>query len=157
MSNAAQDEARFLARAGVALATVVSGAGIVVGVAFTVPAAVLVFASGALLGAVLLGWSSLRTLAGDAELTWEAELEDDMPPGGDVFARKNMLLRALRDLEQEHAIGRLSEDDFVTSREQYRTELRRVLEASDWLLAPHRDAAERLLSEYRQAHKESPT
>ncbi len=154
MTEAAQAETRFLARAGLGLAALATTSGLIVGVTSGVPAAVLVFASSALLGAVLFLWSSLRTLTGDAALTWSAELEDDVPPGADLFAQKNMLLRAIRDLEQEHAIGRLTESDFAMARDQYRAELRQVLETSDKLLAPHRETAERMLEQHRRTQPE---
>ncbi len=115
-----------------------------------VPVGILVLASGTLLCAVLFIWSSLRTLSGDAQLLPSAELEDAAPPEASLFAQKNRLLRAIRDLENEHALGRLTEEDFETSREQYRAELRQVLESSDALLAPHREAAELLVEEYRR-------
>jgi hypothetical protein len=154
-ANTREAETRMLARAGIGLTAIATTSGLVVGIASSVSAAVLVFASGALLGAVLFLWSSLRTLSGDAALPLSAQLDDDGAPGADLFARKNMLLRAIRDLEQEHTIGRLTEEDFATSRDHYRAELRQVLESTDKLLAPHREAAERLAADYQRAHAES--
>ena len=150
MSNeAAQLESRFLSRASIVVVLLAALAGLF-GAAFAgAPVGILALASGALLVAVLFLWSSLRTLSGDAELTAVAELEDMAPPEASLFAQKSMLLRAIRDLENEHSLGRLTEEDFATSRAQYRAELREVLESSDALLAPHRDAAELLVEEYR--------
>lgn len=155
-NEAPQAEAQLLARAGLGLAVIATTSGLVVAVTSSVPAAVLVFASGALLGAVLFLWSSLRTLTGDAALADGAQLEDDGAPGADLFAQKTTLLRAIRDLEQEHAIGRLTEEDFATSRDHYRAELRQVLESTDKLLAPHREEAERLARDYQRANAERP-
>lgn len=149
-NEAAHVESRVLARAGVAVAALAGGAALMGAATSGLAVGILALASGALLGAVLFIWSSLRILSGDAALVWTAELEDDAPPEASLFARKNRLLRAIRDLETEHALGRLTETDFATAREQYRAELRQVLESSDALLTPHRVAAEHLVDDYRR-------
>ena len=72
---------------------------------------VLVLAAGLLLGVIALGWASLRILSGDVALPPELLELDSAARGGDALtSRKNMLLRALKDLENERAIGKIEAD-----------------------------------------------
>jgi hypothetical protein len=142
----AQLDEQRLARAvgyGLPLATVVTATvvGFVVGPAM----AILVFAAGGLLGVIGLLWSSLRILSGDAPLSPELEALDMAAQGVDALAsRKKMLLRAMKDLENEKNIGKLEEDDYEQISATYREELKAVLRRIDASLEPHREKAEAL-------------
>lgn len=126
---------------GLPLATLVIGltAGAIVGPAM----AILVFAAGVLLGVIALFWASLRVLSGDAALPPEIEMLDASGHAVDALAsRKKMLLRAVKDLEVEHSLGKLDDDDRDQIAKMYREELKDVMRRIDASLAPHRPKAE---------------
>lgn len=106
---------------------------------------ILVLSAGLLLGVIALLWSSLRILTGDAILSPEIEDLDMAAQGGDALAiRKKMLLRALKDLENERALGKIESDDFEQIAQTHRAELKAVLKKIEESLAPHRSKAEAL-------------
>jgi len=141
---------RVLARAlvwALPLGTVVVALG--VGVVFDVASAFLVLVTGALLGAILLLWFSLRTLAGDvpADPSLDAGLASAMPRT-ELDERKGRALRSLKDLEQEHAIGKINEQDYKKLLVEYRTQAKAVIREMDDTIAPHRAEAEELVREH---------
>lgn len=105
------------------------------------PAAVLWLGFVALSGAVLLFWEALR--AATADSTEESAADED--PLSPLLERKRNALAALRDLEFEHSLGNLSEEDFTTLRERYRAEAREALEALDAALGGFKEDAQRSL------------
>jgi hypothetical protein len=109
----------------------------------------LVLVAGGLLGVIALLWGSLRVLSGDAPLSPELEALDHAAQGGDALAsRKQMLLRALKDLENEKAVGKIDEEDFVEVAKTYRADLKEVLRRIDESLEPHRAKAEAVAKEH---------
>jgi hypothetical protein len=130
------DEAeRSLGRAvslGLPLLCVV--AAVVVGVVASLGSALLVLASGALLGTIALLWASVRTLSGD---------------GVDELAeQKTRVLRALKDLETEHALGKIDDADYGSIVTRYRDEAKAVMRQMDLEVAPLREEAERVARDY---------
>src|SRR5689334_22844782 len=90
---------------GLPLVTLAAAAamGVLVGPATSI----LVLAAGLLLGVIGLFWASLRVLTGDAPLSPELEALDMAAQGVDALSgRKKMLLRVLKDLDNERAIGK---------------------------------------------------
>jgi hypothetical protein len=146
---ASLDEAR-LGRAfaiGLPIATVLLA--FIVLVVFNLALAILVLAAGALLGTIALLWASLRVLSGDAALPPELEALDATAHGVDALAsRKKMLLRALKDLDNERALGKLDESDHDEIAASYREELKDVLRKIEASLAPYRARAEDLALEH---------
>ena len=158
VSSAGDGPERALARAlvwALPLGTVVVALG--VGVAFDVASAFLVLVTGALLGAILLLWFSLRTLAGDVpadpslEATGTAAL-----PRTELDERKRRALRSLKDLEQEHAIGKIDEEDYKKLLVEYRSQAKAVIREMDDTIAPHRAEAEELVREHLKKHHIEP-
>lgn len=137
---------RVLARAlsrGLPVVTVVAAT--IGGVFGGVSLAILLLAGGTLLGVIALFWASLRVLSGEVELPARFASAASAEPAarGDAFsARKKMLVRALKDLDNEHALGRLEDDDYAQLSQTYRDELKTVLRAMDDALAPYREKAE---------------
>jgi len=127
------------------------GVGFVAGVA----AAFLVFLTGALLGAILLVWHSLRTLAGDAEVDEGLELAtlSRGPANIELFEEKTRALRALKDLEQENALGKIDDADFAKLRDEYRAIAKDTMRALDAEVAPFREKAEALVREHLEKQK----
>ena len=153
------DEAeRFLGRVvaiGLPVVCVVSA--IAVGFVASVGSALLVLASGALLGTIALLWASVRTLSGDAPLP--VDLEVLAAAHRDVDAldeQKRRVLRALKDLEGERALGKIDEPDYETIAMQYREEAKALMRQMDRNAAPALAEAERIANEYLVAQGLGP-
>jgi hypothetical protein len=113
------------------------------------PMAILVLAAGVLLGVIALFWASLRILSGDAALPPELEALDATAHAVDGLAsRKKMLVRALKDLDNERALGKLDDEDHEQLSHTYRGELKDVMSRIDASLAPHRAKAEEAARAY---------
>jgi hypothetical protein len=105
--------------------------------------ATLVLAAGMLLGVIALFWASIRVLSGDAALSPELEALDATAHAVDALSsRKRMLVRALKDLDNERALGKLEEEDHEQLSTTYRGELKEVMKRIDASLEPHRSKAE---------------
>ena len=146
----AEQSERALGR-GVAygLPVLTSAAAIVVFMMTTIGPAVLVLAAGVLLGTIALFWASVRTLSGDAPLPVDLEALAARRHGVDSLAEhKNMLLRALKDLENEHTIGKIDDKDFAEVASEYRDEVKSVMRAMDAEVLPMRARAEELARGY---------
>jgi hypothetical protein len=145
------DEAeRSLGRAvalGLPVATV--GGAIVAGYVASVGSGILVLAAGTLLGTIALLWASVRTLTGDAPLSSQLESRSGTGLGVDDLAeRKRRVLRALKDLEAEHAIGKIDDEDFAAVTARYRDEAKDLMREMDLEVAPLRPEAERIARDY---------
>ncbi|WP_394824300.1 zinc ribbon domain-containing protein [Pendulispora albinea] len=149
-AEAGADEAeRRLGRAiafGLPLATL--GAAIVVGVVVSVGPAFLVLAGGALVGTVALLWASLRTLGGDAPLPQDLELISRSDRFSEAEERKRAVLRALKDLEHERAIGKIDDEDYESIAAHYRDQAKAILRELDAEVAPYRAKAEDLVRKH---------
>ena len=120
-----------------------------VGVLLNAATAILVLVGAALLGVIALLWASIRVLSGDAPLPPELEALEGATRGVDALAaRKKMLIRAIKDLENERALGKLEEGDFEQISQTYREELKTVLKRMDEELAPHREKAEQIARDH---------
>jgi rRNA maturation endonuclease Nob1 len=153
------DEAeRFLGRVvAVGLPVVCVVAAIAVGFAASVGSALLVLASGALLGTIALLWASVRTLSGDAPLP--VDLEALAAQHRDVDAlgeQKRRVLRALKDLEGERSLGKIDEADYEAIAMQYREEAKALMREMDRNAAPALAEAERIAREYLAAQGLGP-
>jgi ribosomal protein L40E len=109
------------------------------------PAVVLVLAAGTLVGVIAIFWSSVRTLVGETPLS-----------GADAYAlgapraeeeQKRAVLRALKDLEFERSVGKISEEDYQVLVTKYRGEAKRLLKVLDEESAPERQRVEKLVQE----------
>jgi hypothetical protein len=148
------DEAeRFLGRIvalGLPIASIV--AAIVVGVVASVGSALLVIASGALLGTIALLWASVRTLSGDAPLPADLELLAAQHRDVDALGeQKRRVLRALKDLEAERALGKIDEADYEAIAMQYRDEAKALMRRMDADVAPSLAEAEKVARDYLAA------
>jgi hypothetical protein len=130
------------ARIGVPIVTVVSTA--LAGWTYGPAMGILVLAGGALVGVIAMFWSSVRTLVGETPLS-----------GADAYAlaapraeeeRKRAVLRALKDLEFEKSVGKISEDDYQGLVSKYRAEAKRLLRLLEEDAQPKRDQVEALIA-----------
>lgn len=111
--------------------------------------AILVLAGGVFIGAISYFWASLRLLSGDLSLPPEFEYLDVAGHAVDALAsRRTMLIRALKDLDNERDIGKLEKDDHEQLSATYRNELKDVLRQIDATLQPFRGAAESLAKQH---------
>lgn len=137
------DERRIARAVSIGLPLVTAATAAVVGVIIGPAMAILVLAAGMLLGVISLFWASLRVLSGDAALSPELEALDATAHAVDALSsRKKMLVRALKDLDNERALGKLEDDDYEQLSGTYRGELKEVLMRIDASLEPHRSKAE---------------
>ena len=117
----------------------------VLGHHFGLGVGLLTIAGGVLFGSIWLIWSSLQGLAGDAPLTLDEAISMGAPSAEEE--QKRAVLRALKDLEYERAVGKINDADYANLAEHYRNEAKRLLRAVDANLAPERERAEQLLAE----------
>lgn len=107
-------------------------------------AVVLVLAAGALVSVIAIFWASIRTLVGETPLS-----------GADAYAygapraeeeQKRAVLRALKDLEFERGVGKISEEDYKILYAKYRAEAKRLLRVLDEESQPERARVEALVA-----------
>jgi len=137
---------RTVSTATLALASITIVAALGVGLVLGLHGALLVLLSGGLLGAILLVWHSLRTLAGDAEVDAALDAATATMHGHSALGeRKQRALRALKDIEQEHAVGKIDDADFAELDAEYRARAKDVIREMDAAVDPYRGQAEALV------------
>ena len=145
----ADDDARELDRQisrylqiGLPAATLICA--VVAGVLQGPAAVVLVLAAGALVSVIAIFWASVRTLVGETALS-----------GADAYAigapraeeeQKRAVLRALKDLEFERSVGKISEEDYQALVTKYRMEAKRLLRLLEEETQPAREKVEALVT-----------
>jgi hypothetical protein len=120
--------------------------------------ALLVLAAMLLMGAVALVWQSMQQLSGETPLTLEQALELGAPVAEEE--QKRSALRALKDLDYELSVGKITPEDHAQLATQARERARQLLRVVDDRLAPAVAAAEsylatRLPAELRDLAKSS--
>lgn len=107
------------------------------------PGVVLVLAGGALIGVITAFWVSVRTLIGETPLS-----------GADAYAlgapaaeeeAKRAVIRALKDIEYERSVGKISEEDYSELKARYRAEVKRLMRQIDETALPRREHVEDLV------------
>jgi ribosomal protein L40E len=118
---------------------------IVVGLIQGAQAVLLLLIGAALVGVITLFWNSLRTLLGETPLS-----------GADAYAiaapraeeeQKQAVLRALKDLEFERSVGKISDEDYAVLVTKYRAEAKRLLRVIEEEARPRRERVEWLVKE----------
>ncbi|HEY1959793.1 MAG TPA: zinc ribbon domain-containing protein [Polyangiaceae bacterium] len=131
---------------GAAIAGVTVAVALGVGLFAGVASAMLVLVTGALLGSILLVWHSLRTLAGDAEVEPGLDAAFTASPTDlRLVETKRRALRALKDIEQDHAFGKIDDADFKSLDADYRAAAKEAIRELDAELDPWREKAEALV------------
>ena len=120
------------------------------------PLLFMVLASIALLLALIALWSSLRTAlaAAGGEGAGESLEANELPDRAALIDEKKSLLRAIKDLEYEHAVGKIAAEDFERLNHAYRVRAKEVLTLLEQDLIPYQARAEALLAKAGPA--ESP-
>ncbi|MDI1451676.1 zinc ribbon domain-containing protein [Polyangium sp. 6x1] len=109
-----------------------------------VPTAILTLAAGVLVTVIAMFWASLRTLLGETPLSGADAYAIGAPPRAEE-EQKRAVIRALKDLEFERSVGKISEEDYRALVAKYRAEAKRLLQALDQSAAPGRERAEALV------------
>ena len=115
-------------------------AAITAGTLYGVQLVVLTLAAAALLLVIFLLWSSVQALAGESELTFEEAFSLGTRTAEEE--QKRAVLRALKDLEYERSVGKISEDDYHEYAARYRAEAKRLIQVLDENLAEGRKHVE---------------
>jgi hypothetical protein len=126
------------------VAPVVVITALIVGATAGLGPALLVLAGGVLVGVVLLLWSSVGRLTGESPLTLEEAIGLGAPSPEEE--RKRSILRALKDLEYERSVGKISDEDFAELSARYRADAKTLLKLIDAESAPFRKSAEERLA-----------
>ena len=108
--------------------------------------AILVLAAGTLLGAISLLWRSLRAAFGQTELTAEDALSLGAPSAEEE--QKRAVLRAIKDLDFERGVGKISKEDYDVLMAQYRRKAKLLLRAIDERATPEREKVARIVAEH---------
>jgi hypothetical protein len=125
---------------------------VVVAMMLSLGPAILVLLAGALLGTIALFWASLRTLSGDAPLPLELEMMAARTGKVDELAeKKRRVLLALKDLEHEHAVGKIDDKDYGTLSARFREEAKNLMREMDESIEPLRERAEELARKHLAA------
>ncbi len=119
-------------------------AAIISGMLFGVQLVVLTLAAAALLLVIWLLWSSVQALAGESALTFEEAFS--LGARSAEEEQKRAVLRALKDLEYERSVGKISEDDYHEYSARYRAEAKRLIQSLDENLAEGRRQVEEELA-----------
>ena len=113
------------------------------GALYGVQLVVLTLAGGALLLVIFLLWSSVQALTGESELTFEEAFSFGARTAEEE--QKRAVLRALKDLEYERSVGKISDDDYHEYSTRYRAEAKRLMQSLDVNLSEGRKQVEREL------------
>ncbi|MBW2455337.1 MAG: zinc-ribbon domain-containing protein [Deltaproteobacteria bacterium] len=146
--QAAEAEQRLLRQLRSALPLVAVVATVAVGLTVGPGPAVLVLTGFALLAAIESLWSSLQALLGEAPLPSEDAYAFGAPSTEEE--QKRAVLRALKDLEFERSVGKISEADFARLTARYRAEAKGLLRIIDERARPGREKVEVLVDRLLQ-------
>jgi hypothetical protein len=121
---------------------------LIAGAVVSVGSALLVLAGGALLGAIALFWASVRTLSDDSAVSQDFATLGAKYGKGALLEEKRRVLRALKDLENEHELGKIDNADYRSLTAAYRDQAKELMRQMDIAVAPFREEAERLAAEH---------
>jgi hypothetical protein len=110
----------------------------------SLPLLFLALAGAALVGALTALFLALRAALGGGP-TLQLAAEHEVPGRAALVDEKNALLRAIKDLEYERAVGKIGESDFERLNASYRARAKEVLAMLEVDLKPFMAQAEALL------------
>lgn len=149
-ADGAEAERRFARRVAqvIPVATLVTAA--TVGTLTSIGPAILVLAGGALFATIGFFWASMRTLGGDAPLAegFDKMTRRRVEAADGAEERKRAALRAIKDLEFEHSIGKIDDADYEEIATRYREQAKEILREIEEKILPLRDRAEQVARAY---------
>jgi hypothetical protein len=113
---------------------------IAAGIVSDIQLAFLVAAGGVLVLVITLMWSSVQSLTGGSPLGFEEALGMGAP--SKVEEQKRAVLRALKDLEFERGVGKISAEDYAELSAKYRAEAKSLMQSLDDAQGPARKQVE---------------
>lgn len=116
---------------------------IIVGATTGPQLAFLTAAAGVLVLVITLMWSSVQSLTGGAPIGFEEALSMGAP--SKVEEEKRAVLRALKDLEYERSVGKISPEDYAELSSKYRAEAKRLIQSLDETLGAAREEVEKAI------------
>ncbi len=119
---------------------------IILGFTNGIAVAVLALAATAMLTSVAAIWASLQVLAGDRPESLGGALQ--LMTSGGESEQKAYLLRALKDLEFERSLGKISDQDYAELKQRYRARAKEVLQELDKRNEAARAEAERMARDW---------
>lgn len=120
-------------------------AAVVAGFLWGVQLVLLVLAAGAITLVIVLMWASVQSLTGGTPLGFEEALGMGAP--SKVEEEKRSVLRALKDLEYERGVGKISPEDYAELLTKYRADAKRLIQSVDDALGPAREEVEKALEQ----------
>jgi hypothetical protein len=117
----------------------------VTGWVMSVQVAFLLLAAGVLVLVITLMWSSVQSLTGGTLIGFEEALGMGAP--SKVEEEKRAVLRALKDLEYERGVGKISPEDYAELLAKYRAEAKRLIQSVDEALGPSRQQVEQAIEQ----------
>lgn len=138
------DEILLARRVAWGLPLVTVAGALTVGVVSSAGPALLVMVAGGILATIAALWASVRTLTGDAPVDPEMLIPLARIDTTGALERKQRVLRALKDLEHEHSVGKIDDADYETLSAQYRADAKRILREIDAEVGPHIVKAEEI-------------
>jgi len=108
----------------------------------------IVLSAAALCTAIALMWTSLERMGEQASLDFEDALSVAVPSATEE--QKLAVLRALKDLEYELTVGKISREDFDVASNDYRNQARRLIAAQDESMHVQLAAAEQRVLTFLQ-------
>jgi hypothetical protein len=135
---------RAMVHARVALPLALVAGAVIAGLTMGIASAILILAGGALVAAISVFWASVRTLLGETPLSG-ADAYAIGAPRGVEHEQKQAILRALKDLEFERSVGKISAEDYRELSSAYWAEGKRLLKEIDDEAKPRRAMVEALI------------
>jgi hypothetical protein len=149
-SASAEAEMKLARVLSVAAPAVTVACALLVGTLVSFGSGILVLAGGALFGTIAFFWASLRTLGGEAPLSegFEQMTFRGIEAPDSPVERKNAALRGLKDLELEHALGKIDDEDYAELSARYREQAKAILREIDLDASPQRARAEEIAKSF---------
>jgi hypothetical protein len=113
--------------------------------------ALLVLSASLLVLGVVLAWMSLGELTNEEPLSLDEALELAAPERREQ--EKLSILRALKDLEQEHRFGKITDDEFAAESARMRHQAKRMLASFDDSIKARRARVEERISKLLKTQK----
>lgn len=107
-----------------------------------------------LLSAIVALFASVRQAALAAQGGADPFASSELPDRAALLDEKRALLRAIKDLEYEHAVGKITDADFERLDQGFRQRAKTVIAELDADLAPYQARAEALVAEAMSASPE---
>lgn len=117
------------------------------------PGLILVLAGSALLSSIWMMWISLQQIGSKDDMGFEEALSLAAPSATEE--QKQAVLRALKDLEYERHVGKISEADFKQVSSEYRQKAKQLIAVSDEDMKDRMDAAQQRVEKHLKQAKQS--